>query len=126
MKILKIFYTLFITLTSSIAISYADIQIASPTNILPGYPDTNLTNVSVNTAGDFIGAVIAWMIGLTAVLTVLAITWAWIQMILAIGEEEKMKKARHTMIYAFIGLIIAWLAYAIVTLITYLNLDNFI
>jgi hypothetical protein len=32
------------------------------------------------------------------------VTWAGIQMVLAIGEEEKMKKARYTMIYAFIGL----------------------
>lgn len=51
--------------------------------------------------------IIAWGISLTAVLTIIAITWAGIQMVLAVGEEEKMKKARHTMIYAFIGLIIA-------------------
>jgi hypothetical protein len=55
---------------------FADIPIASPTDILPGNPDIELTNVTVSTAGDFIGAVITWMIGLTAVLTVLAITWA--------------------------------------------------
>jgi multisubunit Na+/H+ antiporter MnhB subunit len=66
------------------------------------------------------------MIGLTAVLTVLAITWAGIQMILATGEEEKFKKARHTMIYAFIGLLVAGLAYGAVTLITNLQLNNFL
>lgn len=126
MKILWHISALFIAWVSSIPLLFADIQIASPTDILPGYPDTNLSNVSVSTAGDFIGAFIAWMIGLTAVLTVLAITWAWIQMILAVGEEEKMKKARHTMIYAFIWLIIAWLAYAAVTMITYIKLDNFL
>jgi hypothetical protein len=70
--------------------------------------------------------IIAWLIGLTAVLTVIAITWAGIQMVLATGEEEKMKKARYTMIYAFIGLFVAGLAYGIVTFITNLNLDNFL
>ena len=126
MKILWYVSTLFIIFVSRITLLFADIPIASPTDILPGNPDIELTHVTVSTAGDFIGAVITWMIGLTAVLTVLAITWAWIQMILAVGEEEKMKKARHTMIYAFIGLIIAWLAFAAVTMITYINLDNFL
>lgn len=50
---------------------------------------------------------IAWMIGLSAVLTIMAVTWAGIKMVLAVGEEEKMKKARQTMIYAFVGLIIS-------------------
>lgn len=54
-----------------------------------------------------IATIIAWLIEITAVLTILAVTWAAIQMILATGEEEKMKKARYTMIYAFIGLGIA-------------------
>lgn len=47
-------------------------------------------------------------------------------MVLATGEEEKMKKARHTMIYAFIGLFVAGLAYGIVTFITNIKLNNFL
>lgn len=47
-------------------------------------------------------------------------------MILATGEEEKFKKARYTMIYAFIGLIVAGLAYGVVTFITNLKLDTFL
>ena len=45
-------------------------------------------------------------------------------MILATGEEEKFKKARHTMIYAFIGLIVAGLAYGAVNFVTNLKLDT--
>jgi multisubunit Na+/H+ antiporter MnhB subunit len=76
-------------------------------------------------AGTAIGSIIAWLIGLTAVLTVLAITWAGVQMILSTWEEEKFKKARHTMIYAFIGLFVAGLAYAVVTFVTKLQLNTF-
>jgi multisubunit Na+/H+ antiporter MnhB subunit len=47
-------------------------------------------------------------------------------MILSTGEEEKFKKARHTMIYAFVGLLVAGLAYATVNFITNINLTNFI
>lgn len=79
-----------------------------------------------NNSDNMIAIIIAWLIQITAVLTILAVTWAAIQMMLAVGEEEKMKKARYTMIYAFIGLGVAWLAYGIVTLVTNLNLDWFL
>ena len=85
-----------------------------------------LPPINNTSPGAAIGAIIAWFIGLTAVLTVLAITWAGVQMILATGEEEKFKKARHTMIYAFIGLIVAGLAYGAVNFVTNLKLDNFL
>jgi uncharacterized membrane protein len=78
--------------------SYAAINVVPPavydSGIIPA-----INNVS---PGDAIGTIISWMIGLTAVLTVLAVTWAGVQMILATGEEEKFKKARYIMIYAFI------------------------
>jgi hypothetical protein len=47
-------------------------------------------------------------------------------MVLATGEEEKFKKARYTIIYAFIGLIVSGLAYGIVSFFTNLKLDNFL
>ncbi|NRH21249.1 hypothetical protein HOO68_04350 [Candidatus Gracilibacteria bacterium] len=97
---------------------YADYYVIPPTQ--------NLPDINSGDPGDAIGAVIAWLIGLTAVLTIVAVTWAGIQMILAVGEEEKMKKARHTMIYSFIGLIIAGLAYAAVQFLTNVRLDNFL
>ncbi len=78
-----------------------NIQIKPPTDILPEI------NTLTTERGAPIATIIAWGISLTAVLTIIAITWAGIRMVLAVGEEEKMKQARHTMIYAFIGLIIA-------------------
>jgi multisubunit Na+/H+ antiporter MnhB subunit len=86
----------------------------------------DLTQVESSTAGTFIGNIIAWLLGITAVLAVLAVTYAGIQMILATWEEEKFKKARHTMIYAFVGLIVAGLAYETVKFVTRLNLDVFL
>lgn len=74
-------------------------EVVPPSNLLP--------SINNGDPGSAIGSIIAWLIGLTAVLTIVAVTWSGIQMILAVGEEEKMKKARHTMIYSFIGLIIA-------------------
>ena len=56
----------------------------------------------------------------------MAITWASIQMILAAGDEEKTKKARQMIIYAFIGIIIAGLAYGGVHFLMNLKLDSFL
>lgn len=98
--------------------AHAAIIVSPPTQLLP--------TINNSKPGEAIGAIIAWLIGLTAVLTVLAITWAGVQMILSTGEEEKFKKARHTMIYAFVGLIVAGLAYGTVNFITNVNLTNFI
>lgn len=54
---------------------------------MPGNPPTDINRLNVpagDTASNFIGNIIAWGIGVTAVLTILAITWAGIQMVLAV------------------------------------------
>jgi hypothetical protein len=106
----------------------AKITLLSATSIAVVPPSSEIALPDINSAGPgaAIDSIIAWTIGLTAVLTILAITWAGIQMVLAVWEEEKMKKARYTMIYAFVWLIIAWLAYGMVKFVTNLNLDGFL
>jgi hypothetical protein len=59
------------------------VQIGSPTTLLPGSPSMDLTQVDPSTAGSFIASIIAWLLGITAVLAVLAVTYAGIQMIIA-------------------------------------------
>ena len=120
MKIFKHFSYLVFLLISNIWLAFASVNpsdIKSPWNILVA-PNKDMW--------DSIGSMIGWMIGLTAVLTIIAVTWAGINMVLAVGEEEKMKKARQTMIYAFIGLIISWLAFGAVKFVTNLQLNNFL
>jgi len=45
---------------------------------------------------------------------VIAITWAGIQMIFSAGDDEKVKKARYTIIYGLIGVFLAGAAYGII------------
>ncbi len=123
MKLFRYILLFLIVASSAMVISYAA---GNSITVIPPPGNVALPTINTQSSGDAIGAIIAWFIWLTAVLTVIAITWWGIQMILASGEEEKFKKARYTMIYAFIGLIVAGLAYGAVTFITNLNLDNFI
>ncbi|MBP9779443.1 hypothetical protein KBD33_02335 [Candidatus Gracilibacteria bacterium] len=68
-----------------------------------------------------IPGIIAYFISLTAVLAILGVTWGAIKMILAAGEDEKVKKGRLIIIYSFVGLLVSGLAYSVVTVITQLN-----
>lgn len=86
--------------------------------------DSLLSHVGENPE-DTIAQIIAYGLGMVAVLAVLAATWAGIQMIIAAGDEEKMKKSRYIIIYAFIGIVVAWLGYGIVKFVMNLNLNNF-
>jgi hypothetical protein len=93
------------------------VEVISPTDILP------TVNADPSTT---IAKVIAYFVMLTGVLTVISLTWAAIQMILAVGDDEKVKKARYMIIYSLIGLIISGIAYATVTFVTRLNFNDFL
>lgn len=84
-----------------------------------------LPSGSENPSG-ILANIISYGIGIAGILAVLAVTWASIQMVLAAWDEEKVKKAWYMMIYAFIGVVIAGLAYAIVKFIMNLKLDSFL
>jgi PKD repeat protein len=50
-------------------------------------------------------------------IAVIYIIYAGFQIMTGGGDEEKMKKSRNTILYVFIGIVIMWLAYALVTLV---------
>lgn len=72
--------------------------------------------------GVTIAKIIQYFILLTGILAVMAITWGGIKFVLSTGDDEKMKKARYTVIYAFVGIIVAGLAYSIVEVLTNIKL----
>lgn len=74
---------------------------------------------------DTVANIISYGLGLVWVLAVLAATWASVQMIVASGDDEKMKKSRQMIIYAFVGVVVAGLGYGAVKFIMNLNLNNF-
>ena len=77
---------------------------------------TGTIDVSGNVSG-MIATIIKYGIGIAGVLWDIGITWWGIQMVLSVGEDEKMKKARYMVIYSIVGVILAGFAYGIVNLI---------
>lgn len=88
--------------------SFALAEVISPVDGLPN-PDGPGT--------DFLASLIAYMIGVVAILAVIGVTWGGIQLVLATGDDEKIKKGRYTIIYSLIGVLVAGVAYGIVSLV---------
>ena len=74
--------------------------------------------IELNSPSELIATIIQYAIGIAGILWVIGITWWGIQMILSVGEDEKQKKARYILIYSVLGVIIAGLAYSLVTILS--------
>jgi len=57
-----------------------------------------------------------------AVFAVLALAYGWVQYLLAAGEEEKAKKAKTTITWSLIGVLVSTGAWMIVNIVTSLKL----
>ena len=73
-------------------------------------------------AGSFVSTLVNILLGILAAVSVIVIIFAGIFYVTSMGSSESVKKARETLMYAVVGLIVAILAYAIVNFV----LKNFI
>lgn len=87
-NLFSIVFVFFLFLKNTYAV--ADIQ--SPSSIL----------ISVGDSSTVIAKIISYGIGIAAILGVIGMTWAGIQMILAAGDDEKVKKAKNMIIYSIV------------------------
>ena len=60
---------------------------------------------------------INWILGFKSIVAVLMVIWGGVQYLTSAGDESKAENGKKTVTYAFIGLIIAGLAYGIVEVI---------
>ncbi len=73
-----------------------------------------------NVPDDFRGAVMNatnWLLGFVGMIAVLMIIWGGINYLTAAGDEEKARTAKKIITYGLMGVVIAGLAYAMVTVI---------
>jgi Type IV secretion system pilin len=87
-------FLLFVILAFSVSQTFA-IDVISPSDQLPAIADDPTFTIA---------QIIKFGIEFASVIAIIAIIWAAIQMILATGDDEKIKKTRRTIIYALIGL----------------------
>ncbi len=122
LRILSLF--LFLYLLGQGIVQAGEIEVGDPTIGVASF-DSLLSQAGDNPE-DTIANIISYGLGIVGVLAVMAATWAGIQIIIAAGDEEKVKKSRMMIIYAMIGVVVAWLGYGIVKLVMNLDLNNFL
>lgn len=66
---------------------------------------------------DIVNNIASFMIGFIVILAIIFLVWGGIQYVTAGGDEGTIDKAKSTIVYAIIGLFVAGVAYAIVTLV---------
>ena len=93
-------------------------DICSTPNIPPEVASASGCNGgSNNELSDSIVAILNGIIGFIGIVAVVAIVIGGINYMTSAGDTEKVKKARNTILYACIGLIICALAFAIVNFV---------
>lgn len=60
---------------------------------------------------------INWVLGFISMIAVLMVIWGGVQYLTSAGDESKAENGKKTLTYAFLGLIIAGLAYGIIEVI---------
>ena len=96
--------------SSNLVFDDAKIQIESAVNEVGG--SENKTDVK-----GFIGNIIKTMFFVVGVLAVIVIIFAGVTFVMSAGNSQTIQKAKTTIIYAVIGLIVSILSYAIVNFV---------
>jgi len=77
-----------------------------------GTPPAGLPNVELDVV---LENIIVGILGLVGILSVLFLVYGGVQYLTSAGDENKMEGAKSTITYAILGLVIAFLSYAIIT-----------
>lgn len=70
-----------------------------------------------NNLNTVIGSIVSGVVALMALVAVLFLVFGGVQYLTSSGEDEKVEKAKNTMTYALLGLVIAAVSYATIKLI---------
>ncbi len=81
----------------------------------------NITNQPLSA---FVGDIVLYFLSFVSLIAVAYILYAWFRIMTSGGDEESTKKAKNIILYVFIGIVLMWLAYAIVNIIVWILSDR--
>lgn len=103
---------------AALAFAYATSAFAQFGGDIPDLPGTADPGTNANSIRDIIIRILIAVLNFLALVAVVVVVIAGIRLIVSQGEEEEKNKAKKTIIYALIGLVIVLFARVIVGLIT--------
>lgn len=83
----------------------------------PGEPEYGVNLTAEQIKEDVLPGIRNWVAGIVGILGVIMILWGAISYMTAGGDEEKVGKAKKTIVYGIIGIAIAILAYGVFALV---------
>lgn len=75
------------------------------------------TNIPQNTTEGLTTSILSWLFAAVGMLAVVMIIVSGLKMTLSAGDPGAVAKAKLTLVYSIVGLVVAMLAYAIVTFV---------
>jgi hypothetical protein len=83
-------------------------------------PSLSLAATLANPLGEsdlrlIIGNLIQSLLGLVGVIALVMFVWGGMQWMLSMGDSKKVEKGKQTLIYAFMGLVVIFTAYTLVS-----------
>jgi Type IV secretion system pilin len=94
--------------------SFADAQTLCP----PGR-FASLCNLKINNGSNIIGSILTTLLIVAAIISLFFLIWGGIRWIMSGGDKGKIDQARGTITAALVGLVIAFLAFFIVSIVSY-------
>ena len=108
-----------VLLFSSLSFAFAD-SLPEPDPM--GLPFETTGQATVESATAPIVKIIKYAIMYIGLFAILAISWGGIQFLTSMGNEEKVKGAKNTIIYALVGVLLSVVAYTIIDIINSLTI----
>jgi len=96
----------------------------SGTLIIPSTSPSSAVDPGEYFGGSFLPAITRNVIAGSGAVAILFIIIGGVEILTAYGNEEKITKGKKTVTFAVVGLLIALLSYAIVTIISSINLNS--
>lgn len=101
-------------LTTLGAVAIPSVTLAITNGFLVPNQPAGITNADLN---QIILNITNWVLGFVTILAVLFLIWGGLQYLTAAGNEEQVEKAKNTITYALLGLVVAAIAYAAVIVV---------
>ncbi len=80
---------------------------------------TNINNLKTTwTASGYVKNIVVYLLGFVYLIAVILIIYAWFNLLMWVGDEEKAKKSKTMILYVIIWIVIIFLAWPIVQFVT--------
>ncbi len=102
---------------------WLSISLAMAADTLPPITPMGLPFESAGEATRPIVIIIRETIKYVGLFAILAVSWGWIQFLTSMGNDEKVKHAKQTVIYALVWVLLSVVAYTIIDIVNSLKIN---